>query len=85
MSTLNHIIKEIELFTALNSFVGAVKSLKLTKSSFSIRISSGGKFMLYFFIVTTYTTMLFLLENPLSNSVISKASLALVCPVNKCV
>ncbi len=46
LSTITHIILEIELLTALNSFVGAVNS-KTYRSSISIRVSGGGKLIRY--------------------------------------
>ncbi len=47
LSIITHIILEIELFTVLNSFAGAVKNLKTYWSSISIRISSDDKLIRY--------------------------------------
>ena len=47
LSIITHITLEIELFTVLNSFAGAVKNLKTYWSSISIRISSDDKLIRY--------------------------------------
>ncbi len=44
---VTRITLEIELFTALNCFAGAVKTQKTYGSSISVRVSGGGKLIRY--------------------------------------
>ncbi len=62
--TITRITLEIELFTALNCFAGAVKTKKHYGSSISIRVSGSGKLIRYLSVINP--TQHYLLENSLS-------------------
>ncbi len=47
LAIITRITLEIELFTAMNSFVGEVKTQKTYGSSISIRVGGGGKLIRY--------------------------------------